>query len=73
MGHELQLVAHQKSKSKGSYLQVPLPAVTVHTFDVGAVGEVQAARAKVAKARVRIAMWRRNIVTSSCRGDCCGG
>jgi hypothetical protein len=29
--------------------------MTVHTFDVGAVGEVQAARAKVAKARVRIA------------------
>jgi hypothetical protein len=73
MGHELQLVTHEKIKARRAYLQVPLPAVIVHTFDVGAVGEVQAARAKVAKARVRIAMWRRNIVTSSCRGDCCGG
>jgi hypothetical protein len=35
--------------------QVPLPAVTAQISDVGAVGEVQAARAKVAKARVRMA------------------
>jgi len=55
MGHELQLVTHRDCDIEKLYQQVPLPAVIVHTSDVGAVGEVQAARAKVAKARVRMA------------------
>jgi len=38
------------------YQQVPLPACTAQMFDVGAVGEVQAARAKVAKARRAMAI-----------------